>query len=254
MGAMRQHGVAMDSPEIEYPESDGQPMAETDLHRDEMADLIAMLGARYRDAPDVYVSGNLFVYYREGDPRAVMAPDVFVVFGVPKGQRRTYKLWEEGVVPAVVIEATSRKTRREDLRDKKATCAQLGVAEYWLYDPYGEYLRPPLQAFRLEGDEYVALVPDETGGLSSAALGLTLRLDAGLLVLTDTLTGERLIRPQQAAAMVETERRGAELARRRADAEHRRAEVERRRAEAAEAELARLRAELARLRDAADTD
>jgi Uma2 family endonuclease len=251
-------------------------MAETDLHRNEMADLIAMLDARYHDAADVYVSGNLFVYYRQGDPSGVMAPDVFVAFGVPKGLRRTYKVWEEGgVVPAVVIEATTRKTRREDLRTKKATCARLGVAEYWLYDPYGEYLIPPLQGFRLVGSDYVTLGPDHTGGLPSTELGLSLRLDGRRLVLTDALTGEQLLRPSQAVAVAEAERRGAELARRRAESERRRAEAERQRAEAewqraeearsraaaaeasardeqrrtesAEAEVARLRAEIGRL-------
>jgi Uma2 family endonuclease len=273
MGAMRQRGVAMDSPEIEYPESDGQPMAETDLHWQEMVDLALMLKERYRDVPDAYVASNLFVYYHEGDPRAVMAPDVFVAFGAAKGLRWTYKVWKEGVVPAVVIEATSRKTRREDLRDKKDTCARLGVSEYWLYDPYGEYLHPALQGFRLVAGEYVALPPDATGALPSAALGLTLHLAAGLLVLTDVDTGERLARPQEAvawaAATAEAERRGAALERRRAEAVREqlaaetrrtkaalaqaeaalaratsaevRANAERRRAEAAEAQLARMR-------------
>ena len=73
---------ASDPTATEYPESDGRPMAETDLHRAEMTDLIAMLEARYADRADVYVSGNLLLYYRQGDPRAAVAPDVFVVFGV----------------------------------------------------------------------------------------------------------------------------------------------------------------------------
>src|SRR5436305_6900371 len=81
--------------DVIYPESDGQPMAETDLHREEMVDLIAGLQRRYRPAPDVYVAGNLFFYYRQGDPRSVVAPDVFLVQGVPKGRRRVYKLRSE---------------------------------------------------------------------------------------------------------------------------------------------------------------
>ena len=90
--------------EIEYPESDGQPVAETDRHRDLMFDLIAATRHHFRDVPDVYVSGNLFVYFVEGDPRECVAPDFFLVRGVPKGQRRTYKVWEEGKAPEVVIE------------------------------------------------------------------------------------------------------------------------------------------------------
>lgn len=89
--------------DVDYPYSDGQPMAESDVHRDEMVDLIEALKRRYRDTPGVYVAGNLFVYYRKGDPRSVVAPDVFLVRGVPKRRRLIYKLWEEGSVPALVI-------------------------------------------------------------------------------------------------------------------------------------------------------
>ena len=99
-----------------YPESDGQPVAETDVHRTLMFELIGMLQTFFRADPHVYISGNLFVYYQEGDPRQVVAPDVFVVQGVRNQPRRIYKLWEEGEAPAVVFELTSRSTRREDLR------------------------------------------------------------------------------------------------------------------------------------------
>ena len=121
--------------EIFYPESDGQPMAETDVHRDLMIDLIAMLREYFHDDPQVYISGNLFLYYQEGNPRRVVAPDVFVVKGIPGGRRRIYKLWEEGRPPDVVFEVTSPSTRGEDLRTKHALYARLGVAEYFLFDP-----------------------------------------------------------------------------------------------------------------------
>src|SRR5829696_3536239 len=62
--------------EIEYPTSDGQPMAETEIHYDVMTELIAALRRRYRDVPDVWVGGNLFLCYEEGNPRAAVAPDV----------------------------------------------------------------------------------------------------------------------------------------------------------------------------------
>ena len=111
---------------VSYPESDGQPVAETDVHRTLMFELIGMLQAFFRADPQVYISGNLFVYYQEGNPRRVVAPDVFVVQGVRNRQRRIYKLWEEGVVPAVVFELTSRSTRREDLRSKYDLYERLG--------------------------------------------------------------------------------------------------------------------------------
>ena len=83
-----------------YPSSDGKPMAESDLHQREMLDLIAALRDRYRSAPDVYVAGNNLLYYVRGDRGAVVSPDVYVVKGVPKGLRKSYKLWEEGWGPA----------------------------------------------------------------------------------------------------------------------------------------------------------
>ena len=75
-------------PLIYYPESDGEPMAETDTHRKQMVYLIEALDDYFRDDPQVYVAGNLLLYYEEGDPRQVVAPDVFVVKGVPPLARR----------------------------------------------------------------------------------------------------------------------------------------------------------------------
>ena len=171
--------------DVYYPESDGQPVAETDVHRTLMFELIGMLQAVFRDDPHVYISGSLFVYYQEGNPRQVVAPDVFVVPGIPNEQRRIYKLWEEGVVPAVVFELTSRSTRREDLRSKYDLYERLGVREYFLFDPLDEYLRPPLQGYRLHQGRYRPLAVDADGSLWSAALGLALHARGEQLRLYD---------------------------------------------------------------------
>ena len=185
--------------EIYYPESDGQPMGETDAHRKEMTDLIEALDDHFRNDPQVYVAGNLFLYYEEGDPRSVICPDVFLVRGVPKGLRRTYKLWEEGRVPSLVIEVTSRDTRGEDISDrrKKGRYERLGVEEYFLHDPYGEYLNPRLQGFRLFDGRYRPIEPAPDGSLISRTTGLVLRLEAIWLRLVDAATGEFLLTPQE---------------------------------------------------------
>lgn len=215
--------------DVIYPESDGEPMAETDPHRKEMTAIIEALDDYFRDVSDVYVSGNLFIYYEEGDPGASVAPDVFVVKGVPKGNRRTYKLWEEGEAPDVVIEVTSRKTRLEDQGKKRALYALLGVREYFMYDPLDEYLDPPLQGYRLADGEYDRMRPTEAGAFQSQELGLNLRLEDGHLRFEDPTTGERLLTPREA----QEARRAAEE-----------------RAAQAEAELERLRAEMERRREA----
>jgi hypothetical protein len=84
---------------VHYRETDGRPMAETDLHRDEMVRPITTLQSAFAERSDIYVSGNLLPYYEEGNPRRSVAPDVFAVFGIPKHRREIYKLWEEDVAP-----------------------------------------------------------------------------------------------------------------------------------------------------------
>jgi Uma2 family endonuclease len=138
------------SPPLDYPESDGRPLAETQVHGQAVLDLIHTLGRRYADVPDVYVWGNMLLYYVEGNPAACVAPDLFLVKGVDKRVRRVYKLWEEGRVPSLVIEVTSKSTRDEDMNLKKGLYERLGVEEYFLFDPFGEYLRPRLQGYRRE--------------------------------------------------------------------------------------------------------
>lgn len=223
---------------VHYPDSDGKPMAETDVHRSEMFALIGALQWRYRDDPMVYVSGNLLLYYEEGNPRRCVAPDVFVVKGVPKGDRRTYLLWAEGAAPCAVIELTSRSTRREDVQTKHALYARLGVREYFLFDPMQEYLRPRLQGFRLVGDDYESITPAADGTLQSMELGLTLT-GAGLrLRLRDATTGADVMDDAGRAA---ADRRRAEAERSRAEAAESRLADAEARAAAAEAELERLR-------------
>ncbi len=241
--------------QVYYPESDGKPMGETDDHRKEMIRHIEMLEDYYR-GQKVYVSGNLLVYYVQGDPRTFVVPDAFVAKGIPRGNRRTYKVWVEGKTPDVIIETTSRKTRRTDTRDKPQLYARLGVKEYFLFDPHGEYLDPPLQGYRLAGDGYERIVPDADGALDSQELELRLRIAGKHLDFVRWDTGERLLtRTSQVQREAEARQREAEARQREAQARQREAERADREAaarQAAEAEMARLRDELARLRRLAE--
>jgi Uma2 family endonuclease len=225
--------------DIEYPTGDGKPMAETDVHRDLMLDLIETLKIYYAAHPDVYVSGNLLLFYERGDKRKHVAPDVLVVRGVPKLPRRDHYLtWLEGKGPDLVVELTSKSTRREDQVKKLALYRDvLKVPEYFLFDPYQEYLKPSLQGYRLVEGQYVAIEPVE-GRLPSAVLGLYLERDGTELRLYNPVTGRWLLTPREATAE----------AVRQAEAERRRAEAERAEREAAQAEIERLRREIDRLR------
>ncbi len=183
--------------EIYYPESDGQPMAESDLHRKEMSYLIDSLDDHFAQEPDVYVAGNLFLYYVQGDPRSVVAPDTFVVKGVPKRDRKVYKLWEErGKVPCLAVEVTSDTTRDEDLDKKKSLYERLGVDEYFLFDPLGDYLDPRLQGYRLVRGRYQPL-PPKNGSLVSQTTGVTFTLEGTHIRLIETATGKPLLRRQE---------------------------------------------------------
>lgn len=181
-----------------YPESDGKPMAETDIHRQLLSDLVFALDTHFQANPDVYVSGNLLIYYVEKNPAKRVAPDVFVAFGVPKGQRRVYLLWEEDVMPQVVIELSSRQTWRDDLQKKWQLYAELGVQEYFIFDPEYDYLDKPLIGYRLEEGTYIEMEATEPR-LRSEVLGLELVDTGETLRLFDPQTNQFLPTAQEAA-------------------------------------------------------
>lgn len=202
--------------DVYYPESDGKRMGETEIHIREIMYLFQALNEHLRNVPDVYVGADLLLYYQQGNPKAFVVPDVFVAMGVPRGERRIYKLWEEGRAPRLVVEVTSDSTSDEDLGKKKALYERLGVEEYVLHDPLGEYLKPPLQGFRLVKEAYRPMPLEPDGALRSLATGVTFRLgDQGLRVI-DTATGRAIpsneeVREAHRAAEAEVARLQAEL-------------------------------------------
>lgn len=243
---LRKSAASENSRQEEYlPESDGRPMAETDRHRDQMIASLHGLQEYFRNNSQVYVSGNIFVYYLdENGERQAVSPDILVVFGVEKKERRIYKIDEEGKAPDVVIELTSTSTKVEDLVTKHYIYASLGVREYFLFDPYNETGRPALRGFRLVGGEYE---PMHGEAFRSEILGLELTVENNRLRFHDSQTGELLLTPEEAEAA----RRATEAARRAAEQKAAQELKARQEAEAkaaaAETEAARLREELARL-------
>lgn len=200
--------------QIEYPESDGRPMGETDLHIEWIIRIRDILKLRYRGR-QVYVANDLLVYYEQGNPRKFFVPDCFVVKDCHPGPRRTFKTWQEGKAPDVVLEITSVSTKSDDSVLKPQLYARLGIKEYFLFDPTSDYLQPALQGYRLaptNQNEYLRIKPDDDGALISKLLGLSLRLQGADLVMSDVTTGQRLLTESEAehAAREEVE---AELAR-----------------------------------------
>ena len=192
-----------------YPTRDGRPMAETDLHRELMATLISILKRRYVKDQMVYVSGNLLIFYEPGNKRKHIAPDVFVVQGVEKRMRDNYLVWEEGKGPDFVIEVTSSSTRREDVKKKFELYRDvLKVSEYFLFDPRADYLKPPLQGYRLRGRDYQHITLDQ-GRLRSETLGLDLVRDGSYLRLYDHATGLPLLSAEEELERLNKERNGS---------------------------------------------
>ena len=228
---------------IEYPSGDGKPMAENDAQLAAMHYGIGALWVYYQDRDDVYVSGDLLMYYEEGNPRVSVAPDVFVVFGVEDRMRMRYLVWEEGKAPDFVLEVASKSTWREDLGPKREVYARLGVKEYWMYDPTGEYFAPVLQGLRLAGSAYVRQLavtsPDGALTLTSETLGLELRAQGGEMRFRDPATGHMLLSQSEEHAARRAAETRAEAVAEREVAAIRAAEI---RAEAAEARVAELEA------------
>jgi Uma2 family endonuclease len=231
---------------VDYPTSDGKPMAETDVHRTLMMDLIQTLQHRYAADPNVYVSGNLLLYYEEGNKRKHVSPDVFVVGGIEKRLRDYYLMWDEGKGPDLVIELTSKSTRSEDVNKKMALYRDvLQVPEYFLFDPFQDYLTPSMQGYRLVDGHY-ELIGSVARRLPSEVLGLHLERVGSQLRLFDPATGLRLPTSEE---RIEQERERAEVQRQQAEIERQRAEIERQQAEIQrqQAEIQRERADRAEL-------
>jgi Uma2 family endonuclease len=146
------------NPDIFYPSSDGEPLAESYDHLYVIMTTLAMLLAHLK-GQQATVLADQFLYYAQGFPRLRVAPDVMVIFNVEPGGRDNYKIWEEGEVPSIIFEMTSPGTRDKDDVEKKHLYESLGVTEYWQFDPRGEWIPDKLRGYRLQGDEEPAYVP-----------------------------------------------------------------------------------------------
>jgi Uma2 family endonuclease len=186
--------------EKEYPSRDGKPIGETPLHRDVLFDTIALLRQHFADDPSLYISGNMLLYYVEGDRRKHVSPDVFATRGIGNAYRDRYFVWEEGKGPDIVLEISSHSTRNDDLKKKFLLYQDiLKVPEYFLFDPKGEYLKPPLRGYRLAQGQYRPI--DEVAGrLPSEVLGLHLERHQTDLRLHDPATGRWLPTPSEVEA------------------------------------------------------
>ena len=223
---------ALASLPFELVYSDGEPL-ETNWHRIQMNLLIEVIrqAMAERGRSDFFAGGDMFVYYSYEQARDVASgkpyfrgPDVFYVGGVePRRERKSWVSWEEGGrLPDLIVELLSPSTARIDRTVKKDLYArEFRTSEYYLYEPETR----KLEGFRLLGDLYQPILPDQHGRLWSQQFGFALGL----------WQGERMGEEGTWVRLFDTDGRLVptfeELV-----------EAERRRADEAEAELKRLRA------------
>ena len=224
--------IPEEDPNVFYPDSDDEPMAENDHQRRVIIDVSESLIHHYGDRPDVYVSADIFVYYEMNNPRRSVAPDVLVSFGVEARPRLSYFVWREGKPPEFVLEVASPNTWREDATVKRDTYAEMGVTEYWRFDPErGQYFRPELIGERLSASgQYEPITVTESEGTGtltgySSVLGLDLCASDGAVRLYDPVsqTWLRNFRDEIAARQLAEER--AQTAEERAQTAQERAAV-----------------------------
>ena len=235
-----------------YPYEDDEPMSATGFHGEQIVTLGDQFARYFAINPYIHIGIDNFIYYRKGDMKKFVAPDIFVVLGAAKYPlRRSFYTWAEGAVPTVVFEFLSDSTANRDRQEKVPLyLREIGVQEYFIHQP--ELEKPDeFRGWRRNASgEIVEIVPDAEGGLFSEALNLYFRWEVQL----DTHT--RLLRPylpdgtpittswEEEQLRVEAEELAETETVRRLEAERLAAE-ETARLREVEAELERLRAELA---------
>ncbi|MBU7581344.1 MAG: Uma2 family endonuclease [Nostoc sp. TH1S01] len=189
--------------QAELPYDDGVPM-ESARHKAQMDLLIDALIPWLEQREDGFVGGNMFVYYSLAQVRNkdFKGPDFFAVLGVPKGERRSWVVWEEGKAPDVVIELLSDSTAQADKNEKKLIYQnQMRVPEYFWYDPFNPN---DLSGFSNEKGIYQPIATNSQNQLISQSLGLALQLWQGNYKGIDaiwlrwaSLAGELLPTPEE---------------------------------------------------------
>ena len=256
-------------------EEDEEDMAVHTAHDQISLDLRAGLERRYRDRGDVLVAHELLVYFDGAKPSRRSArrlsPDLLVAFGVPRRDRGSFTVWEEGRAPDFVLEILSEGTWRKDVDEKAGLFGAMGVREYFLFDPHGR-AEPRLQAWayrdagpkpaevpvnpsrrrRALAGRTVHIAGKRLRGIHSEALGLCLchtdpwppvenvRPDAGKVRWFDPVAN-RLLETYQESDLRQAEDARAAEARARAAEQRARAAEERANAMAAELEALRTR-------------
>ncbi len=213
---------------IVYPDSDGKPMADNTKQFNWIVKIKEGLEVLFADRADVFVAGDLLWYPFEGDNKTRTAPDAMVAFGRPKGDRGSYRQWEEdGIAPQVVFEVLSPGNTKREMEEKRAAYEKYGVEEYYEYDPDRNVLKGWLRS----GNRLAPI--ENMSGWVSPRLGI--RFEPG----EDDLEifrpdGQKFLSPvetEREKMRIEKEKKQAERGKKQAEREKKQAEREKKQAE-----------------------
>lgn len=208
--------LVRDGGEIYYPETDGLPIADNTIQYEWITLIHGNLAIQYADHDDVFVAADHFWYPVEGRPDIVTAPDVYVVFGRPRGHRRSYQQWlEENIAPQVAFEILSPSNTAGEMKEKLAFYRRYGVEEYYVFDPD----RITLTGYRRSGDQLKKVKGMD--GYVSPRLGIRFDLSRGDLVIYSP-AGQMFL----SVLEIDDRRKRAEAARERAEQAQRLAEAD----------------------------
>jgi Uma2 family endonuclease len=225
-------------PELVYPDSDGQPMADNTLQFRWIVLVKENLECLFAQNPDVFIAGDLLWYPVEGRPDIRVAPDAMVVFGRPKGDRGSYQQWQEdNITPQVVFEILSPGNTPAEMARKLTFYDRYGIDEYYIYDP--DHNR--FSGFIRQGDTLTVIDPIQNW--VSPRLGIRYVLTADTLEIY-TPQGERFRTTLELAEQFNQAQLQADQERERANQESQRAMQERERAEQEKSRADKLAAQL----------
>ncbi len=212
------HTVAI--AEVVYPDSDGMPLPDGEYQAPIYRRVVGTLEMEFKDCPGVWVNGNTFIYYIEGDNRGSVSPDCYVALNISLEsieRYNSYRVWEVGKPPDFVLEIASESTADVDLRRKRDLYARIEVPEYWLYDETGgDFYGEPLLGLSLVDGQYRRIEmnrePDGRVWGHSEALNLDMWWEDGRLRFRDPESNRWLLTPEEErAGRLEAEARLAEL-------------------------------------------
>jgi Uma2 family endonuclease len=194
--------------QVQYPDCDGQPMSDNTVQFTWISILKWSAESYFRDDPNVFVAGDHLIYPVEGRPDIRQAPAVYVAFGPRKGDRGSYKVWEEGgIFPQVVFEVWSPNNRQQRMEDKREFYEIYGAEEYYIvYPEFPAFV----EGWRRDSGKLIRVL--EMDGFTSPRLGFRFVLAQGELTVFG-LDGRQLRSPTEIAAERDVaEKRAARLA------------------------------------------